>query len=204
MELDIITIKTLDLKLKDFPLKEFNRNVVKKWLGVSGIKFFKEGDDDNEIIQFNSGDVLFAIPFISDPVLNKLLIETSSDDNVSEVIELVKKNTDVDTKDDLMRTPLHLACENKNYAIAECLIEHDADVNAVQINNWTPLHFACHEGDYLMVQLLIRKGADLLIVNVDEFTPLHIAIYMKHDIITNFLLGILLHKARANQSSIKM
>ncbi|MBN2147587.1 MAG: ankyrin repeat domain-containing protein [Anaerolineales bacterium] len=66
-------------------------------------------------------------------------------------------------------TPLMVAAENNSYALAQLLIQHGADVNAVHtgqgmyigLKGWTPLVFAVHASLVRMTKLLIQSGANV-------------------------------------------
>ena len=53
------------------------------------------------------------------------------------------------------------------------LIDHGADVNALDYSHSTPLHMASSQGVLGAVQLLIRHGADVNAQNETNLTPLH-------------------------------
>ena len=82
------------------------------------------------------------------------------------------KGVDVNVKDMLGFTPLHLAVTKE---IAELLINEGADVNAKKKDGWTPLHFAVYYGHKEIVELLIANGADVNAKDVNGNTPLHLA-----------------------------
>lgn len=56
--------------------------------------------------------------------------------------------------------PLHSAVAANSLEIVRRLLEHGADVNAVQADGFTPLHGAAHNGNREMVELLLKYGAD--------------------------------------------
>lgn len=55
--------------------------------------------------------------------------------------------------------PLHSAVAARNLAIARALIDHGADVNAVQNDDFTPLMAAAQNGQMEMIELLLARGA---------------------------------------------
>jgi ankyrin repeat protein len=76
--------------------------------------------------------------------------------------------------------PLHSALAYRGsadvvYHMARRLIEHGADVNAVQEGGWTPLHQAAANNQLKVIDLLLAHGAKLDAVANDK-TPLHMAI----------------------------
>ena len=56
-------------------------------------------------------------------------------------------------------SPLHLAAQSKMPHIAQILIEHGANVNAVDVWNDTALQTACAFGSYLVAKVLLAHGA---------------------------------------------
>ena len=53
------------------------------------------------------------------------------------------------------------------------LVEHGADVNALDSSHSTPLHLASLQGVLEAVQILIKHGADVNAQNETNSTPLH-------------------------------
>ena len=63
--------------------------------------------------------------------------------------------------DVVFRTPLHFAAATNSQRIAELLLAHGADVNAVDAIKWsTPLHYAAKKNAASVGQLLMLKGAN--------------------------------------------
>ena len=58
---------------------------------------------------------------------------------------------------------------------AQLLIEHGADVNALDGNRKTPLHLASSRGRTRTYAALIEHGADVNAQDQDHSTPLHLA-----------------------------
>ncbi len=52
--------------------------------------------------------------------------------------------------------PLHNACSYGHYEVAETLVNHNANVNAVDLWKFTPLHEAAAKGKYEICKLLIK------------------------------------------------
>ena len=67
---------------------------------------------------------------------------------------------DVNAKDDVGQTPLHLAAEYGQKEVAVLLITNGADVNAKTQIGVTALHGAATQGYSKIIELLISKGAD--------------------------------------------
>ena len=86
--------------------------------------------------------------------------------------------------DSELMTPVHIACQNGNVAMANMLLDYGACVNGtkdaaameetvvrtlwdprrvslVRLNSWSPLHHACGCGNAALVQLLVANGASV-------------------------------------------
>jgi ankyrin repeat protein len=74
---------------------------------------------------------------------------------------LLARGAEVDarSKNALTNTSLHAALAGGHRATAQRLVEHQADVNAVEAGGYTPLHQAAELGDAEMVRLLLDRGA---------------------------------------------
>ncbi len=90
-----------------------------------------------------------------------------------EAEELVKQHPEmVRAPDDLLRTPLQLACANGGLPLVELLLTHGADANARDFADNTPLHVAALAGKPDLVTTLLAKQADPNAVNRQRSTPL--------------------------------
>ncbi|XP_043237792.1 oxysterol-binding protein-related protein 1-like [Amphibalanus amphitrite] len=97
--------------------------------------------------------------------------------NVEEVQTLLEaRATDPDSLDInckgrskhfLDQTALHLATYFGHTRVVELLLEHGADINAVNQCGDTPLHKAAHIGHEELVLLLLKHGASVSVVNGD-------------------------------------
>lgn len=72
-------------------------------------------------------------------------------------------------------TPLHYACTNGHYEIAEFLLNKGAQVNALSNSDTTPLMMAVRSGNIQLVRLLLDRGADLQIRNHQGFSAIDVA-----------------------------
>ena len=66
-----------------------------------------------------------------------------------------------DSGDGLSTSPLAAACNWGNVMIATRLIDHGAEINAVDPSSGTALYAACSGGDQAIVRLLLQNGADI-------------------------------------------
>jgi len=124
---------------------------------------------------------------------------------------LLEHGADVNRRDDLGRSPLHIAsCRPYNDpsgvapGIVRLLLDHGSNPNArtkrgliFTVNGrlvfdnikWTPLHFAAFEGRVEVVQLLLDYGADVNRSDRDHWTALHLAALGGHLQVVNTLLA---------------
>ncbi|KAF3927225.1 Ankyrin-1 [Dactylellina cionopaga] len=74
-------------------------------------------------------------------------------------------------------TPLHHAANIDDIYIIGLLVQHGADLNAIDKDSWTPLHYAVRKNNLDAVQALIFHGALVdCIENLDGWTPLNYAV----------------------------
>lgn len=92
---------------------------------------------------------------------------------------LLKHGADVNTRNDMGSTPLHLAVRENHQTIITILLDFDkTDVNAKDLAKMTPLHLAVTNGRAEIVKdLLESKKADVNAKCMQNMTSLHIASY---------------------------
>jgi ankyrin repeat protein len=125
-----------------------------------------------------------------------------------EIVQLLlTSGADVNTKDNLRRTPLDIAMEKEgDQDIVKLLvgngaevsmhvaafigdadkikdfIEHGGSLDTTDVRDWTLLHWATAGNHKDIAKLLIEKGADVNAKDNWDWTPLHCAIYSSKDI----------------------
>jgi ankyrin repeat protein len=100
----------------------------------------------------------------------------------------------IDIKDVLNNTPLHLAILNNLPEIAKILIEKGADINLQDSQGKTPLHLAILYKLPIIVDKLIEKGANINLQDSQGNTPLHLAIRNNFPEIVNKLIDKLIEQ----------
>ena len=73
-------------------------------------------------------------------------------------------------------TLLHAAAVEGEIDIAQLLLDHGADINAVGESQEMPLHLAVKQGHSEIAEFLLQKGADPNARNENLQTPLHLAV----------------------------
>ncbi|MDF3047649.1 MAG: serine/threonine-protein phosphatase 6 regulatory ankyrin repeat subunit B-like [Candidatus Midichloriaceae bacterium] len=106
-----------------------------------------------------------------------------------DVIEmLIKKDFDVNAKNDYGNTALHLAAINCQYKAAETLIQNNADKNAVNNYGNTALHKAIENYNLGVALYLIEQNVDVNVSNNGGSTPLHYAAEYGQSTAVNLLI----------------
>ncbi|MHC4691635.1 MAG: ankyrin repeat domain-containing protein [Planctomycetota bacterium] len=102
------------------------------------------------------------------------------------VLDLIAGGADVNARDMLKRTPLHLAVTGE---IAEVLIANGSDINCKNGgHSGTPLMEAARAGRENIVEILLSNGADMNVHNRWGLTAMHNAIRNGHkDIVEIFI-----------------
>ncbi|MBE5393873.1 ankyrin repeat domain-containing protein [Brevibacillus borstelensis] len=95
---------------------------------------------------------------------------------------LLEKGADVNraSKNDMKVMPLHSAVATLQVDVAELLLKHGAEVNAIQQGGWTPLHEAALHGHEEMIKLLLEFGANKTIKKDNGEIPLDVALQRNH------------------------
>ena len=130
---------------------------------------------------------------IAEPALSHAVIAG----DIARIREMLDAGADVNAKDGLDRTPLHLAAFHGRTEIIDLLVAHGADVNARDLTATPPLHAAVIAGKQgAAVQMLLDRRADLHAVNGKGQTALHLAAATGQPRLTKFLIerGADVHK----------
>lgn len=107
--------------------------------------------------------------------LEREILWAASEDR-NEVVEdiLAKDPNQVHAADRDGYTPLHKACYNNNYDLAQLLLKYKADPNRRTEFQWTALHSACKWNNSKLAALVLQHGADINATSEGDQTPLHI------------------------------
>jgi ankyrin repeat protein len=130
---------------------------------------------------------------IAEPALSHAVIAG----DIARIEEIIDAGADINAKDALDRTPLHLAAFHGRAKIIDLLIAHGADVNARDLIAMPPLHAAIIAGKQgAAVRMLLDRHADLYAINEEGQTALHLAAATGQPNLTKFLIerGADVHK----------
>lgn len=113
-------------------------------------------------------------------LINSLNITETSEDYGYRVTELIASKN-INNKNDVGETALHLAVKNNDFRLVEILINSGADVNAITNYKATPLHYAASFAKNNTINLLAAKGSNINAVDNNDKKPLDWAIEAKKD-----------------------
>ncbi|NWX91343.1 INVS protein, partial [Nothoprocta pentlandii] len=95
-----------------------------------------------------------------------------SDDVIRTMLNL-KLDIDINMTDKYAGTALHAAALSGHVNTVKLLLEHNAQVDALDVMKHTPLFRACEMGHKDVIQTLIKGGARVDLVDQDGHSPLH-------------------------------
>lgn len=101
----------------------------------------------------------------TDPALNTQLLRAAANNDDEQVRDLLARGADIETRDDLGRTPLVAATKARASAAAHALIDAGADVNAKDDLQDSAYLYAGAEGIDDILELTLTHGADVRSVN---------------------------------------
>ena len=109
------------------------------------------------------------------PVAESPLAKAATQGNLGDLRDQLDSGADIDSRDALGRTPLHIAAFYGWPKTTELLVSRGADVNARDRVGMTPLHAAVISGGRAEVELLLRRGADITARSEAGQTALHLS-----------------------------
>ncbi len=121
---------------------------------------------------------------IAEPALSNAIIQG----NLAEVRKIIDSGENLETRDTLERTPLHMAAFYGRIKTIELLLASGADIAARDHVGMTALHIGVISGGRQTVQLLLDKGADINGQTGAGQTALHLAASTGQPRLTRFLI----------------
>ena len=138
-----------------------------------------------------------------------LIIYAMKFNNINAVFELLNANINVDQQTLKRRTPLFYTItelnntnniiRNTNLIFAELLINHNADLNILDINKKTILSYALQKNNIDIITLLVKNNADTDIYYDDKNTPLFYALQHNNVNLVKLLIKHNVNIDRMNQ-----
>ena len=110
---------------------------------------------------------------------NRLLFQTSkgravtAKETTERMAELIRNGADVDAKDFVGNSFLHIAVQDRP-ELVDAVLAHKPHVNALNESGQTPLHLACLRHSASIVNRLLAHGANVNAQDDKGQTPLHI------------------------------
>jgi len=117
--------------------------------------------------------------------------------DVKKVRELLESGIDPNERNGTNWTALHSLRWGRSAAVAKLLVEHGANLEAVDTLKETPLITACRFGKKKLIPALIELGANVKHIAKEKHTALWYAIYSMKDVATIELL--IQHGANPNE-----
>ena len=102
---------------------------------------------------------------------------------------LLDSGSNVDSKNELRRTPMHEAASEGHKIVAELLFDKGAELDSTDDRGYTPLHDAVGRGYEEVADLLLTYGADVNAVTHRKQTSLHLAANMGREEIVSLLVA---------------
>ena len=81
-------------------------------------------------------------------------------------------NTELNPRNVLDRTPLHLSCIRGHLEVSQLLVRSGADVNVQDFEGNTPLHLAVEQGYVQLIAWILTKSPDVTLANRNGKLPL--------------------------------
>lgn len=127
---------------------------------------------------------------------------------VNAVRYLINMGIDINSRNAVFHTPLHLACGIGHEEVVKTLVrEGDAEIEVFDARNQTPMHYAVNNKKLEIVKLLLELGADVNSARIGQnsmkLSAIHIAVsntnYDERDLCLNILKCLIkAHNAQVN------
>lgn len=96
-----------------------------------------------------------------------------SDVNTGDVLFQLGADLNAQNEDDIAKgTLLHMAAKGEDFTVLDFLLQHNARLEAKNLDGQTPLNLASSEGSSNIVKYLLDAGANTEEIDIDGFTPL--------------------------------
>ncbi len=131
-------------------------------------------DDVENVSNYRTSIEAGSSPPLRQRDASDLLLAVAKND-LETVQQRVGNGDDINSKNSVGNTALHLAAEQGFDGIATWLVANGANVGVANHRGWTPLHLAARYGNLRIGALLVEHDADVNARHIDGDTPLHLA-----------------------------
>ena len=137
-------------------------NLKNKIIGIH-----KEGTNQYNIGSFMNYSLKDFVKINVDNNLNQNFLKLAKIGDKEKFLEIykhflsIKKNININYKDENGNTALHYACDKGNLKIVEILLDSNCDTNIKNINKQTPLYLSAKRGYFDISKKLIESGAEI-------------------------------------------
>jgi ankyrin repeat protein len=107
--------------------------------------------------------------------LNDQLLEACQRGIVEDAQNLITQGADINAKNNVGDTPLHIASMYRHPEVVELLLSRGAEVNEKNVRGFTPLRFASSTGNTEVAELLLSRGANVNVLDMRDWSPLYTA-----------------------------
>jgi ankyrin repeat protein len=88
---------------------------------------------------------------------NAAMFSAIDKNNLIDLKKSISRGASPNATDQILTTPLSIACANNNYSIAEYLLNKGASPNVADGDGYTPLMYACVKGGSKVRQVAVEK-----------------------------------------------
>ena len=149
-----------------------------KFLIEKGADYLILDKDDNTILHAAAMSKHNDSSAIAMFIINKFIKEMTNDNGI-----------DINQKNVMGMTPLHIASKSGNNETAKILIQNGSNINAKDKLSRTGLHWAAEGGKFVLVKTLINNNISINLTCINKRSALHLAVIANRVNIVKYLLA---------------
>jgi len=141
---------------------------------------------------------------------NKTLLHVAASKAGRDLVRFIisDRALDVNAKDSLQNTALHIAIQNSNYVAAQVFLDNSAQVNMLNEDGKSAVHLLCSKKPTQetaeLLQAMFRKGGNPNAMTSDFQTPLHIACSILPSVIGETMLPLHVEVLISNGADVRV